>query len=371
MSDDFVKSRLAQSKMWINVRQVVLVYGYLPNACYFEQNHCSRALLLGISSRNFVRQMSESDTVCAVQLDSSGVRRWEVAFEVACEAQARTVSDSKPVTFDEVIMSRFSAKDKALDEETATGGFNVKWALKCWESDAANEFVADKISNWPNKIAHSSATKRWMSRAAVALATGLYGCLHAAAWNADYPSNFERTIWRVSSLIVAFSGAPATPFFMLLVMLQRKTGAVELAKDDEADEEEEVQVKLAYHLLTGSYYAYSTTESVGLCRLIYVHFPSLFCLLTPPTAESSLPGGLLRPRNDSRTPKLVYQPSRWGFIADWFDFVGGYLMMFLGAVGVSYVAARVFIVGEAFASLRMLPVKAYETPDWTNLLLHW
>jgi hypothetical protein len=314
MSDDFVKSRLARSKMWINVKQVVLVHGYLPNACYFRQkNSDSWVHALGISYQDFACQTSKRDTVCAVQLDSTGVRRWELAFEVACEAQARTVFDSNPVPFDEVIMSRFSAKGKALDKETAIGGFDVKSARKCWESDAANEFLADKISNWPKMIAHSSAINRWMLRAALALATILYGCLHAAAWNTDYPSNFERTLWRVSSLIIASSGALATPFFILLILLQREIGkgAVEQAKDDEADEEGEVQVE------------------------------------------------------------LVYQPSRLGFIADWFDISGGFIISLLGAVGVSYVAARVFIIGEAFASLRMLPVKAYETPDWTNLLLHW
>jgi hypothetical protein len=247
------------------------------------------------------------------------VRRWELAFEVACEAQARTVFDSKPVPFDEVIMSRFSAKGKALDKETAIGGFNVKSALECWGSDAANEFLADEISNWPKMIAHSSTTKRWMLRAALALATGLYGCLHAVAWNTDYPSNFERILWRVSSLIIASSGALATPFFILLILLQRKIGkgAVEQAKDDEADEEREA-------------------DEEGEVQV-----------------------------------KLVYQASDWGFIADWVDFLGGFMLSFLGAVGASYVAARVFIIGEAFASLRMLPVKAYETPDWTNLLLHW
>jgi hypothetical protein len=332
MSDDFVKSRLARSKMWINVRQVVLVHGYLPNACYFRQKDSySRAHKLGISHRDFTCQTWRSDTVCAVRLDSSGVRRWELAFEVACEAQARTVFDSKPIPFNEVIMSRFSAKGKALDKETAIGGFNVKSALKCWGSNTANGFLADKISNWPKMIAHLSTTKRWMSRAALALATGLYGCLHAVAWNTDYPSNFERTLWRVSSLIIASSGALATPFFILVILLQRRMGkgAVEQAKDDEADEEGEDGEE------------WEIDEE----------------------GEADEEGGV--------QVELVYQASQWRFIADWFGFSGGFIISFLGAVGVSYVAARVFIIGEIFASLRMLPAKAYETPDWTNSLPHW
>lgn len=320
MSDDFVKNRLARSKIWINVRQVVLVHGYLPDVCYFRQKGSnSRAHALGISQRDFACRTWKSDIVCAVRLDSSGVRRWELAFEVACEAQARTVFDSKPVPFDEIIMSRFSAKGKAFNKETAIGGFNVKSALGCWGSGPANEFLADEISNWPKIIAHSSTTKRWMLRAALALATGLYGCLHAVAWNTDYPSNFERILWRVSSLIIASSGALATPFFILLILLQRKIGkgAVKQAKGDEADEEGE-------------------DDEEGEVEV-----------------------------------ELVYQSSEWGFLADWVYFPGGFILSFLGAVGASYVAARVFIIGEAFASLRILPVKAYETPDWTNLLLHW
>lgn len=45
------------------------------------------------------------------------------------------------------------------------------------------------------------------------------------------------------------------------------------------------------------------------------------------------------------------------------------ILCFLG--GFTFVLARIYLVLEAFVSLRKLPVSAYETPDWTQLLPHF
>lgn len=39
--------------------------------------------------------------------------------------------------------------------------------------------------------------------------------------------------------------------------------------------------------------------------------------------------------------------------------------------GVTYILARVFLVVEAFISLRQLPLAAYQTPNWTQLIPHF
>jgi hypothetical protein len=36
----------------------------------------------------------------------------------------------------------------------------------------------------------------------------------------------------------------------------------------------------------------------------------------------------------------------------------------------AYTPARMFLVVEAFISLRALPIKIYQTPDWTQLIPH-
>jgi hypothetical protein len=38
--------------------------------------------------------------------------------------------------------------------------------------------------------------------------------------------------------------------------------------------------------------------------------------------------------------------------------------------GTAYVIARIFLVLEAFISIRQLPIAAYKTPDWTQLIPH-
>jgi hypothetical protein len=38
--------------------------------------------------------------------------------------------------------------------------------------------------------------------------------------------------------------------------------------------------------------------------------------------------------------------------------------------GTAYIFARIFLVLEAFISIRQLPIAAYKTPDWTQLIPH-
>lgn len=54
--------------------------------------------------------------------------------------------------------------------------------------------------------------------------------------------------------------------------------------------------------------------------------------------------------------------------AHWISLVG--LGSLATVCGIAYLMARVFLVVEAFISLRSLPASAYETPDWTRLFPH-
>ena len=71
--------------------------------------------------------------------------------------------------------------------------------------------------------------------------------------------------------------------------------------------------------------------------------------------------------------------SKWktfsGFFSPWSDHFRPYLflpivlqLIVMGALG--YLVARVYLVVEAFISLRSVPASAYRTPDWTQYLLH-
>lgn len=46
------------------------------------------------------------------------------------------------------------------------------------------------------------------------------------------------------------------------------------------------------------------------------------------------------------------------------------LVLIAGICAVTYGGARLFILTEAFISLRSLPAGAYQTPNWTSWLLH-
>jgi hypothetical protein len=49
---------------------------------------------------------------------------------------------------------------------------------------------------------------------------------------------------------------------------------------------------------------------------------------------------------------------------------GGLLIVVCGFCGIAYLASRIYLLIEAFISLRALPPRAYETPNWTQVLPH-
>jgi hypothetical protein len=67
----------------------------------------------------------------------------------------------------------------------------------------------------------------WVGRSAVSTVTALYGGLHALLWNAHFPSNIEKHLWRASALTIAASGIAMSLFAGVprLSMLIRETGS--------------------------------------------------------------------------------------------------------------------------------------------------
>lgn len=63
----------------------------------------------------------------------------------------------------------------------------------------------------------------------------------------------------------------------------------------------------------------------------------------------------------------------FGPVYRWLDkafFVDAIVGVILIPAGFLYCCCRVFLVVEAFISIRELPVDAYKTPEWTEFLLH-
>jgi len=156
----------------------------------------------------------------------------------------------------------------------------------------------------------------------LAICTGVYGGLHNTARNDDFPTTIERLLWRISCWIITCSGGLANLFFALLALFGRKPLRNSLDADarDDADDMDDAEEgdDIAPTLLTKTW--------------------------------------------RRRSHGLTYEPVEF-FIQVF------YLFLILGAS--CYVAARCFITLEAFASLRYLPTDAYQTPTWTNVLLHW
>jgi hypothetical protein len=123
----------------------------------------------------------------------------------------------------------------------------------------------------------------------------LYGGIHATSWNGHFPTDIERSMWRVSSCLVAGTG---------------------------------VAFWLPWALL-------SVQEGVG-----------------------AILAGWLMERG-------------WGKVDDTFIY---FLSLFVNAVAILmllvYSFARLFLVTEAFISIRSLPVGAYDTVSWVNVLPH-
>jgi dipeptide/tripeptide permease len=47
------------------------------------------------------------------------------------------------------------------------------------------------------------------------------------------------------------------------------------------------------------------------------------------------------------------------------------LGMLVFVCGLSFCLARAFMVVEAFINIRSLPIEAYDTPNWSQILLHF
>jgi hypothetical protein len=147
----------------------------------------------------------------------------------------------------------------------------VDYLRKNWDETRGPEYLALEMSNF---ITGGDLKETGKLGVIILLLCLLYGGVHATSWNGHFPTYVERTLWRVSSCLVAGAGLLA-----LLMWLLVETG-----------------------------------EWLDVLNWVVVPLWVLICLV--------------------------------------------------------YTSARLFLVTEAFISIRSLPVGAYDTVSWVNFLPH-
>jgi len=145
---------------------------------------------------------------------------------------------------------------------------------------------------------------------------GIYGAIHLLPWNAHFPTHLERIMWRTSGVIIL-----ASPTIILFIRLAIRPFMRPLLRANGIRVFEE--------------------ENVSLKR-------------RPTMQEMS------RSASSGRWVRLALQMYAW--------FCLGVL---LPVLTLGYISARLFFIVESFASLRSLPVGAYQSVSWVGMIPHF
>jgi hypothetical protein len=191
LDDDAVRHELGDCLLWSCVSRIYCVDRGLRDECYFRSAPATFSEMLNDYA---VVNTAATDRICGVQLDLPGLRRWNAAYEVACD------SLYTKDTFEEAALKKIEIGTTTL----AGDGLNVYNALQYWEEDKdKNQFLRHGIPNWPSGAGYLKPPRKWIPKVTFALVTACYGALHAAAWHFSFPSRHEQILWRMSALTVA------------------------------------------------------------------------------------------------------------------------------------------------------------------------
>jgi hypothetical protein len=158
----------------------------------------------------------------------------------------------------------------------------------------------------------------------------IYGSVHLAAWNFEFPTEVEKIIWRVACVIVA-GGIPGG-----LLILGIITVTITVLAD--LCERAHLKTEWMYYLLPS-----------------FLLLPIALC----PT----------KPNRDSTSRSFIeylLRLVRW-IIIGCVLFAG--LLVFLLPLAL-YFGARLFIIIESFISIRRLPLGVFITVDWADYIPH-
>lgn len=260
-------------------RQPDLVDVPLPNMC---SNPGRKTLVIiregqTLGDTKLGPQNAESfDRPAEIPLDLAAVTRWELASAFITKHQEVVVQQTDTVR-------------------------------NTWKFRADLHLVVDEVPNWPHSagLVQQSEYFIWI---AICLAIGLYGGLHAAAWNSHFPTQFEQLAWKVSAVTIAASGTLATIYLAIDGIPTKDGGSF---------------IKNFYKVNFGNQAEPTFFGDVFLTLVLAIPFV-----------------------------------------------VGIALIPFLYLGFLLYIPARIFLVVEAFISLRSMPLDVYQTPEWTQWIPH-
>ena len=260
----------------------------------------------------YPRNLPHFDTCCMSELqelDEFYPRRWQLASRFMADVQVSSALVS-------------------VNDSTAR-----RYALQ--EYDMRECARTTSMPNWPNPRLYSF----FMPRSArttmfikVGLVTALYGGFHiGVAWNAEFPSEIERTTWRISSLIIATSGSGYC-ISVYVIKTIRATIWEHLDRDIYGPPKQGLNLE-------------------SWLRRIYN-----WCCVFDPSLDTILGWRFFC----GKYPSSYY--TTWRIVSKAFA-----LIMLL-----VFVLARIYIVVEAFASLRKMPADTYRQPpgDWWKVIPH-
>jgi len=144
---------------------------------------------------------------------------------------------------------------------------------------------------------------------------GIYGAIHLLPWNAHFPTHLERIMWRTSGVIIL---ASPTIFLFFCLAIGPFLGSLCSANGIRVFEGENISLKRRPTM----------QEMSGSAR-------------------------------SGRWVRLALQVCVWVYLG-----VGPVLTL-------GYIPARLFFIVESFASLRSLPVGAYQSVSWLGMIPHF
>jgi len=212
--------------------------------------------------------------------------------------------------------------DYCIGKIPTFGRSKLSWEEFCEE--APGNGYTEMASNFELEGSINSTGSRFAGVTAAVLFPAIYGGVHLTPWNAHFPTYLERFLWRTSGILIATS----TAFVWCIVM----------AIDSQP-------THLVFETLT------RVPSAVGAPFRAF----KLVLELGPGKFRSCK--GL-----------ICYPPLALIALLVWAVMALGVILLLCGWL--LYPSARLYILVEAFASLRSLPQGAYDTVVWTDIWPH-
>ncbi|TVY82104.1 hypothetical protein LSUE1_G004253 [Lachnellula suecica] len=272
-------------------------------------------LLLSEAPRNTVVTIMENQTLGNTRLGPqpslpyqiSRAERRKLGRENAALQKVPRVYQPAAIHLDAIGVRRWTLAAEFIQANSLLSSGRISRFFTSGPGHQELEFVVHEVANWP---ANSGLLSKsfYSTWAAISFVVGLYGGLHIAAWNSHFPTVVEQVMWQISAILVAVSGTLA----LALIAIDRLPSWGK-----------ESYIKRWWKEIREVQHANSSRRNFFLTIEVIICSLLMFVLVAPL------------------------------------------------AVGViAYIPARMFLVIEAFVSLRDMPVAIYETPNWTQWIPH-